>query len=160
MTQSHKLLEEWSNRYNGLLQKVARAFSTSDRADLLQEMLLQLWRSIPQFKGHCKESTWVYRVAFYTALQWNRKNRCHRTEPLDEGQLAATASPEDPRLEQIYRAIRQLKTIDRTLVLLALEQHSYQEISEITGLTVSNVGVRLKRAKDSLLERVKGESLE
>src|SRR5262245_25078052 len=80
--QEQELFKRWLNDCSGLMWKVARAFAPtdSDRQDLLQEILLQLWRSVPRFKGTAKSSTWVYRVAMNTALAWRRKE-LHRRVP-------------------------------------------------------------------------------
>ena len=149
------VFEKWLHSHAAILHKVSRAFAYPEPGDLYQEMLLQLWLSIPYFRGQCKDSTWIYRVALNTAVTWRRKERKHTGVPLETEPPARCA---DERLEELYAAIRQLKPIDRTLMLLHLDGYSYQEIAEITGLSTSNVGVRLLRCKDRLLETIKSEA--
>jgi RNA polymerase sigma-70 factor (ECF subfamily) len=74
-TQQDKKLNDWLDQHKGLLLKVARSFAidSHDRDDLLQEIVLQVWRSIPRYTAEVKESTWIYRVALYTAVSWSRK---------------------------------------------------------------------------------------
>ncbi len=157
----------WLQAYGGILVKVTRSFARtpSDVADLRQEILLQLWISIPAFCGQAKESTWVYRVALNTALSWSRdgNRRDRRIEPaVDPGGLPSQAATpaetaaERELLETLYDAIRSLESFTRSLVLLSLDGLSYQEISEITGLTENHVGVALTRARRSLARKLKG----
>lgn len=153
--------------YAGLLARVVHAFAPepADRDDVFQEILLSLWQALPQFDGRAKISTYVYRVALSTALNWKRSRRRYR-EKLDQFALAppdfsATSSPRDrERLRWLYGRIHELPPVDRTLMLLSLDRLGYGEIAEITGLSESNVGVRLHRIKHQLIlqsETIKDE---
>ena len=152
--------------HQGILHRIGRLYfeMKSDREDFLQQALLNAWRSYPRFEGRSSFSTWLYKVALNTALMRLRK----RQETAAGGErtgledLEALAGPE-PRsapeedLSRLRRAIRGLQPIDRSVVLLYLEELSYREIAEITGLTENNVGVRLSRIKDRLRERIDRE---
>jgi RNA polymerase sigma-70 factor (ECF subfamily) len=157
----------WLQAHGGILAKVTRSFarSAADAADLRQEMLLQLWMSLPAFSGQAKESTWVYRVSLNTALAWlrARTRRERRIEPgVDLGSLAAPAtSPAESAgdrelLERLYAAIHAMEGMGRSLVLLSLDGLAYREIAEITGLSENNVGISLTRARRRLAELMKG----
>jgi RNA polymerase sigma-70 factor (ECF subfamily) len=148
---------EWAEAYDNLLWKVARSFAAgADQDDLHQELLLALWQAIPAFRGNAKRSTFLYRVAYNYALTWNRKRR-----PLE---VALNQAPEKPnpqstdeeevQLELMYRHIRALPAVDRTLVLLYLDEVSYRDMAEILGLSENNVGVRLNRVKKQLAEQI------
>ena len=147
---------QWQEEHRGILYKVARSFAASqgDQEDLLQEILVQLWQSLDQFNGQSKPSTWIYRVSLNTALSWQRgeRRRRFRVEKLVElnGYWQARKGPEDERLTFLYEAIHKLSPQDRYLVLLYLDDLQYSEIAEIIGISESNVGVRINRAKKKL----------
>ena len=153
----------WAQSYKGLFLKVARAFSaeTSAQEDLIQDIMLQLWISVPNFKEQAQESTWVYRVAFNTAVVWDRKRKKHRklkSVTLVENTLSASddSAGNNELIEQLYTAIRQLPKLDASLVLMSLDGLSYKEMSAVSGMTESNVGVKLNRAKKQLAQKMKG----
>lgn len=157
-------LNDWLSRHTGLLIKVARSFSksTHDHDDLVQEIAFQLWKSIPKYKPEIAESTWIYRVAFYTAIDWSRKEKT-REKRLREFSLlrapdASDQSPANPRLEWLYARIAEFEPIDRSLTLLVLEGASYREMSETLGITESNVGVRISRIKKKLATQLSQEN--
>ena len=158
---SESLFKGWLTEYGVAVLKVARAYTltTEDCQDLVQEILLQVWRSLPQFQGRASASTWAYRVALNTALDWHRKERRRqaRQRPileLGDVPIAALDGPQqaDQReiVERLYAAIRQLPRIDAALVLLYLDDLSYRQIAEVLGISESNVGVKLNRAKKAL----------
>ncbi len=160
------LFKRWLREYGGTVLKVARAYTltTEDCQDLAQEILLQVWRSLPQFQGRASASTWVYRVALNTALGWHRKEgrRRARQQPLLEPEDVPAAGPDSAQqlqqhevVEQLYAAIRQLPKADAALVLLYLDDLSYRDMAEVLGISESNVGVKLNRAKKALAELMK-----
>jgi RNA polymerase sigma-70 factor (ECF subfamily) len=132
------------------------ARTPDERDDLYQEIVLQLWRSFPGFRGDAKFSTWMYRVALNTALLSRRRGarRIETTTEVDLADAPATAPDrDDDDLRALYAAIRSLPPLDRAIVLLYLEQHTHDEIAAITGLEPKNVGVRIVRIKQRLRER-------
>jgi RNA polymerase sigma-70 factor, ECF subfamily len=160
------LFKTWLHEYGGTVLKVARAYTLTaeEREDLAQDILLQLWRSLPQFEGRASASTWVYRVALNTALTWQRKEgrRRVRQQPLLEpeelpvgGLDSAEQTHRREVVEQLYAAIRQLPKAEAALVLLYLEDLSYREIAEVLGISEGNVGVKLNRARKVLGELMK-----
>jgi RNA polymerase sigma-70 factor (ECF subfamily) len=160
------LFKTWLHQYGGTVLKVSHAYTLTaeEREDLAQEILLQLWRSLPQFQGRASASTWVYRVALNTALSWHRKEgrRRVRQQPLLEPEeLTATGVDSAEQLHQrevvdcLYSAIRRLPKAEAALVLLYLEDLSYREIAEVLGISESNVGVKLNRARAALGELMK-----
>lgn len=155
----------WVSEHAGAVLKVARAYTytVDDCQDLVQEILLQVWRSLPRFEGRSSEITWFYRIALNTALGWRRdeQRRRGRHDPvagIEVGNVVAenadsaqqTANRE--MVERLYAAIHQLPKTDATLVLLYLDELSYREMSEVLGISESNVGVKLNRAKKALGE--------
>lgn len=168
LTPAHEAqFKAWLEEHRGIVVKVARSFArnATDITELEQELLLQLWISVPAYAGQAKPSTWVYRVCLNTALTWRRgtTRREQRLEPgADPGQLAAhSPSPADHAgecelLEKLYAAIHALPDFDRALILLSLDGLAYREIAEVTGLTENHVGVALTRARKRLAELMKG----
>lgn len=139
---------------------ISRAYARDEEAlkDLVQEVTLQLWRSHKSFQGNSKLSTWVYRVTLNVCLSHSKKmKRAPETVPLEWGN--SETDPEDPKQEQIsrlYRGIKQLNEADRAIVLLYLEDKSYKEMSEILGISVTNVGVKVNRLKEKLKKIING----
>ena len=147
----------------------AYTLTSEECQDLAQEILLQAWRSLPKFEGKASAATWFYRVAIHTAMKWHRKDKPRRLrqQPLLELQVLATEGANSAlvaqhreTVEQLYKAIHQLPKTDAALVLLYLDELSYPEIAEVLGISESNVGVKLNRAKKALSELMKGQSHE
>lgn len=148
------LFQQAVTDHMGILLKTAHGFAqgAADREDLVQEMLITVWQALPGFNGQCQLSTFLYRVAHNRALNWQRsRTRYHRK--LDHFAhhphltLDAAADQQASRLEWLYAVIRRLAPHDRTLLMLQLDGLPHREIAEVTGLTESNVGVRLHRIK-------------
>jgi RNA polymerase sigma-70 factor (ECF subfamily) len=128
------------------------ASDESPMADLYQEVVCNLWSSYPKFRSESSVSTWIYRVALNTCITGMRKDM-RRPKGTPVSMLQDTISEPETLSEQIremYHYIHQLKTMERAVVLLYLEEKPYQEIADITGLTVSNVATKLKRSKEKL----------
>ena len=154
-----KIFNRWFGEYKRLIFKVVKAYTDSpqDQDDLFQEILIQIWSSIPSFQGCAKETTWIYRVALNTALVWKRtekrKKKRFRTEFLDIRQIPQAKNdcgqlPHDQHiLDRVYDSIRQLPKSESSILLLYLDGISYDEIADVLGISKSNAGVRLNRAK-------------
>jgi len=154
----------WFDNHLPLIVRAAKTYAADreDQDDLVQEILLQLWSSIPRFRGDAAETTWIYRVALNTALAWTR-GQTRRRKRLkitlrETCQLPSTADEaiEDDVIAQLYDAIRQLPPADRSVVLMQLEGLSYDDMADVLGLTRNHVGVRLTRAKKKLAASLKG----
>lgn len=146
-----------------IVHKICCLYSnnTDDRKDLSQEIICQLWKSYQSFRGDSKFTTWMYKVALNTALLNLRRHRFRmRTERLTEHHtdIPAEAAEKDKhgQISRLYQAIYQLGKLDRAVILLYLEQLSYKEISEVIGISESNVSVRLVRTKKKLKELLSG----
>jgi len=145
-----------------LLHKVCRmyAYTEADRQDLFQEMVIQLWKAYPRFKGDAKLSTWMYRVAINTAITGLRKKKDFITsyepdcfpEHISNDNAAAAA---EEQLQQLYTAIEQLNEIEKAIVMLYMEDRSYTEMEDILGISQGNLRVKMNRIKEKLRQLTK-----
>ena len=124
------------------------------RNDLFQEIVLQLWKSFPSFRGESKITTWMYRIALNTAISGlRRQSRRVKTEDLNDLHLNITDSAGadlEEKFQKLQWAIRQLTEIERAMIMMALEEISYEEIAETIGITQNNVRVRMNRIREKL----------
>jgi RNA polymerase sigma-70 factor (ECF subfamily) len=142
--------------------KICRAYAwtPSDRDDLYQEILFQIWRALPGLKEEAYAGTWLYRVALNTSISFVRKHagRNNRATPcgphdlarrIESAQQEPDASDND-RLSRLYEAIAQLNPTEKAIITLFLEDLSYEQMAAVLGVTESNIGVMLHRAKKKL----------
>lgn len=149
------------NQYRGAIERVSRTYSSgvSEREDLVQEIVYQLWRAFPSYRRESAPLTWVYRIAINSAITGLRR-RARRPAHVSLEAAANIASPptavgSDPQADLLYRAIRRLGDVDRALVMCYLDDLSYREIADVLGLSETNVGARLSRTKATLQNLVK-----
>ena len=159
-TEQQHILETWLGEHKALIFKVVRAyaFTTADRDDLFQEITIQVWHSIPNFRQESSATTWLYRISLNTAIKWTRKERKHpQPGALDniEQVLQESRIPMDERLAWLYEEIYKLDEIDRSVTLLMLDNFSYKEMADILGISESNVGVKINRIKKQLISKSK-----
>lgn len=141
----------------GIIYKICKLYAAAeDREDLKQEIIYQLWKSYPTFRGDARFQTWMYRVALNTAMIGLRAQKVKYTLLSDRDQQIPDEQgadlPDEDMVRQLYAHISKLKDLDKTIIFLYLEQCSYEEISEITGLSIKNVSVRLVRIREKLRE--------
>lgn len=145
------------NQHQKIIYKVCNLYmqSHADREDLFQEITLQAWKAYGNFRGEAKFSTWLYRVALNTAITYYRKEKKKIVFTTDEVPEQATG-PQDPiemQTKAMYAAIADLSRIDKAIVMLYLEDYSYNEISEVVGITPNNIAVKMNRIKGRLREQ-------
>jgi len=144
--------------HKGLIFKVIRSYSPVDHDDLFQEIIIQVWHSIPAFRREASVTTWLYQIALNTAIKWTKKEKKHAgTGTLDNLQhlLQENKTAIDERLAWLYDEIYKLDEIDRSVALLLLEGYSYKEMSAMLGISESNVGVKINRIKKQLIAKSK-----
>jgi RNA polymerase sigma-70 factor (ECF subfamily) len=156
----HKLFLELLEEHRPRILRLCRAYLSSSQEvdDLFQEIMVNVWRSLDSFRHEAKITTWLYRVAVNTALLYRRSlaraetlgGRATGQEMPDVPSRPEPAIDEDERLMTLRRAIAALAAEDRLLVTLLLEELSYKEMAEITGITVNYVGVKISRIKQTL----------
>lgn len=147
------------------LRRICRVYAGSDdeQRDLLQEILLQLWRSLPSFAGASSPDTWLYRVALNTALTHARRNPARRETALDDELTADDATEVDldvrAQQEHLHAAIARLDPVDKMLMAMYLDERSYREIADVLGITENHVGVKLHRIKRALAWQLTRETV-
>lgn len=164
MADQQKIFEAWTGEHLAMLQRISRTFAEpADQQDLLQELLLAVWKAVPGYRGESRPGTYIYRVAHNRALTWRRRTfvwrfRSRRAESeaiADAASIVADGLDDHALLGRMYDAIRRLAPLDRSLVLLSLDGVSYADIGRIHGLSETNVGARLSRARSRITSLVK-----
>ncbi|MEG2856331.1 RNA polymerase sigma factor [Bacteroides sp.] len=141
--------------YERVIYKVCYLYTTKNAplGDLYQEVVLNIWKAYPKFRKECKVSTWIYRIALNTCISFIRKEK-HTPELVtltrEADWMTEDRDPLTEMLRELYRLINHLGQLDKSIILLYLEEKSYEEIGEITGLTVTNIATKLSRIKDKL----------
>jgi RNA polymerase sigma-70 factor (ECF subfamily) len=155
-----QFFEDVIEQHKGILFKVAKTYcrNDDDRQDLVQEMMIQIWRSLHRYNNQFAITTWLYRVSLNVAISFYRKNSTKqnlRVPLIDEVLLIQDPKPfeREEQLELLDQFISELNDLDRALMLLYLEDKSHAEISEIIGISVTNVGTKLGRIKEKLKKK-------
>ncbi len=135
-------------------------WNSRDKEDLFQEIVIQLWKAWPGFRGESRFSTWMYRIAINTAISGLRRRKSHMIymEPAElpaEIKDDSDASEKEERLQQLYTAIRQLSELERAIIMLYLEDKNYEEIEEIMGINQNNLRVKMNRIREKLRKLLK-----
>ncbi|MBD0279284.1 MAG: sigma-70 family RNA polymerase sigma factor [Flavisolibacter sp.] len=158
--EAEKRFEKYIKEHEGLIYKVCRvyAYTEADRQDLFQDIVVQLWKAYPKFKGQSKFSTWLYRVAINTAITGLRKQK----DFIDTFEPAALPQPteekssgEEEQWERLYAAIERLNEVEKAIVMLYMEDKTYEEMEDILGISGGNLRVKMNRIKDKLRELTK-----
>jgi len=152
--------------HKGIIYKITNAYAKDleDRKDLEQEIIIQIWRSLSNFNKQSKLSTWVYRVALNVSIAYNRKhkNRARLNNPMDSVIVETTIAPEptskSERSYKLHAFINELDKFNKAILLLYLDDYSYEEIADIIGITKSNIGVKINRIKQQLKNRFTPEN--
>ena len=141
----------------GIIHKVCNIYcdTEDDRSDLFQEIVVQLWKSYPNFRRESKVSTWMYRVALNTAITSFKKSKRRPDQSsltYDNFQIEDEKydTETEENIKVLHKAIQQLTGIEKSIVLLYLENKKYEEIAEITGITQNYVRVKMNRIKKKL----------
>lgn len=140
----------------GLIYKIASIYSNGkeEQDDMYQEIVYQTWKSFDNFKKAAKPSTWLYRVGMNTAItHMNRSKKQLQVVPLQDVKIQFSEigdSEKEEKIQQLYTQIKKLNLLDRGIIFLFLEGKNHEEIAEISGISVSNVGTRMSRIKAKL----------
>ena len=142
--------------YAAIIIKICRAYTNSqeDFEDYYQEVCLQIWKSKNNFREESEWSTWLYKISLNVCLTLLKKKKTgyqyFASDALPDEAMEDSKAFENEALNELYAAIRHLSEVDRAVILLYLEEKTYQEIAEIIGTNANNIGVRVKRIKERL----------
>lgn len=144
------------NQHKAIIHKISKMYmnGAEDQRDLFQEIVMQLWKAYPTFKGNSKFSTWMYRVALNTALVYFKKDsrkldKIPLNENIDIVDVNENEGKEE-KLAYLYAAVQELNAVEKALIFLFLENQSHREIAENLGISEVNARVKLNRTKEKL----------
>jgi RNA polymerase sigma-70 factor (ECF subfamily) len=157
----HEIFTRLLEEHAGIIRKVAFGYTSTfaDREDLAQEITLQLWRAYPRYSPDRPFSTWMYRIALNVAISFLRRHAhpARQTVPLEEQEFVdenAVPDDTDERIPILRQVIASLPPLERGLMLLYLDDHSYRAIAAILGLTETNVATKINRLKQLVREQI------
>lgn len=154
----------WIMPFSAIIIKICRAYTNTqeDFEDYYQEVCLQIWRSKDNFNQQSQWPTWIYRLSLNVCLTLlKKKKNAHQyfaSDALPDEAMEESHAFADESLNQLYDAIKQLSEVDRGVILLYLEEKSYQEIADIMGTNANNIGVRITRIKERLKRILDGRA--
>lgn len=156
--------EEVIGRHRGILLKVANIYcqNEEDKKDLVQEIMIQLWRAFDKYDQKYKFSTWIYRISLNVAISFYRKNSAKKYQTVALGdEEVPSPMPDNSETESnlllLEKFIGELKELDKALMLLYLEGKNHKEIADILGISASNVSTKISRIKETLKENFRGQ---
>lgn len=150
-----EFFEQILQDYGLVVAKICYMYGTDDehRKDLYQECMANVWQGLRSFKGNSQISTWLYRVCINTCITCFRRNRQVPTVSIDECRnIEDDSSYRENELRELYRLISILSPVDRGIIMMWLDEKSYDEISEVTGMTRNTVASRIRRIKAKLID--------
>jgi RNA polymerase sigma-70 factor (ECF subfamily) len=161
-TNLHQTFEQLLKAHELLVYKICRLYGDTedDRKDLFQDIVIQLWKAYPNFRAEAKFSTWLYRIGLNVAITQLRKqkNKIYATD-IDSLHIAIAddhySTEMDEQFKEMYAAIEQLNAIEKAIVMLYLEDKSYEEMEEILGISNGNLRVKMNRIKEKLRQITK-----
>ncbi|MBI9055090.1 MAG: sigma-70 family RNA polymerase sigma factor [Bacteroidales bacterium] len=148
-------------KHQGIIYKVSRMYCSKEecREDLFQDILVQLWQSFSSFNNNAKFSTWMYRVALNTAIAQFKKDKKNSEDPVPDIPVHIidddSYQEKERQKETLHKAINKLNKIEKAIIILYMDEYSYDEIAEISGISISNVGVKINRIKTKLQKILK-----
>ncbi|MBO5809468.1 MAG: sigma-70 family RNA polymerase sigma factor [Bacteroidales bacterium] len=151
-----KLKEEFVElvtRYKDVIFKVCYIYAEKDDIeDYYQEVLIQIWRSIPKFRGESSVLTWIYKISLNTCISYTRKKPKNivNQEPILEVHLYENDIEKRLQIDELYFLINRLNKLEKAVILLWLEGRDYEEIASIVGISKANVAVKINRIKEKL----------
>ena len=152
-----KQFQNLIEQHKGILYKVARTYcqQEEDRQDLIQEIRIQIWRSLDKYNDKYQISTWLYRISLNVAISFYRKNAKRHANTISLNEQVSEIkeidnTEKEEQLKQLMSFIYKLNNLDKALMLLYLESKTHIEIADILGTSKSNVGTKIGRIKEKM----------
>ena len=161
--EAEKQFEKNLREHELLIYKVCRlyAYAEADRQDLFQEIVIQLWKAFLKFNGQSKFSIWLYRVAINTAITGLLKKKdfivSYEPATLPQHIDDNTSTGEEEQLKVLQKAIKQLNQVEKAIVMLYMEDKTYEEMEDILGISQGNLRVKMNRTKEKLRQITKND---
>lgn len=158
-TRLHRLFESTVADNDAMIRRICLGYAhtAQDLEDLYQDVLVNIWRGLPSFRCDSSVKTWVYRIALNTCVSTLRiRSKQPQQASIDEVILVPDNSQEKKEaVMDLYECISTLSPLDKAIVMMWLDEYSYDEIADTVGLKRNNVATRLHRAKEKLKEKIK-----
>jgi RNA polymerase sigma factor (sigma-70 family) len=144
------------NANKGIIYKVANSYckNIENRNDLVQEIIIQLWKSFENYNHQFEHSTWMYRISLNVAISFYRKSKKESATPITDNIIALVIDDEPGELEQnvqmLYQFINELDELNKALMLLYLDNKTHKEMAEVLGISETNVATKIGRIKEKL----------
>ncbi len=146
------------DEHSQLISKICYMYAedTDHFNDLYQETLANLWQGMDSFRGDSRISTWIYRMTINSCVTFYRRHRRHSADTVPLDSLMGVAGDDGVRLnnlKEMYRLISTLDRVEKAIILMWLDERTYDEIAEVTGMARNTVATRLRRIKQKLARR-------
>ncbi len=160
MMNYHLQFDEVHKKYQGMVLQLCLGYSKGEidsAKDLSQDVFVNVWNALPKFEGKSSYKTWIYRITVNTCLMQLRNLKKMQIESIEYKHLNDKSTSEDHNYNTLYTAIGALKEVDRLLIMLMLDDLTYEEIAEIMGINQVNLRVKIHRVKEKLKNIMKNE---
>jgi RNA polymerase sigma-70 factor (ECF subfamily) len=154
MTDLRSVFETLHNSYHPMVLQMCRGFMKGDKdlaADLAQEVFINVWNALPNFRSESSHKTWIYRISVNTCLQHIRKARNKVRVPIEHASAITEENDNAGDNEKaLMNSIGQLENVDRLIIMMVLDELGYEEIARVIGISENNLRVKIHRIKQKL----------
>lgn len=154
MNDPRSIFESLHNSYQSMVLQMCTGFVNGDKdvaADLSQEVFINVWNALPNFRSESSHKTWIYRIAVNTCLQYIRKSKNKIRVPIEHATFVQDQNGnEQERANELMKAIGQLENVDRLVIMMVLDELEYEEIARVMGISENNLRVKIHRIKQRL----------
>ena len=153
MNDLRSVFETLHTSYHAMVMQMCRGFMKGDNdlaADLSQDVFINVWNALPNFRSESSHKTWIYRIAVNTCLQHIRKSKNRIRVPIEHAGVITETGNNDEQTNELMKAIGQLENIDRLIIMMVLDELEYEEIARVMGISENNLRVKIHRIKQKL----------